>query len=1128
MRIAGELIMSKNQVQTKRGAAFRPRMVALAVLAAMPLLQASVTHAAPFDISNVPLYLGGTLDPNLMYIHDDSGSMYWSFLPDNASSNSIRATSNASNLQYYDPTATYLAPVDHNGDSLGDASFTSAWFNGYDLANRGSYRVNLSTSFRATWGYSGSWIGSSQAAYYHQFSPPRPGCAAPGNITDTDCYVKVVVPVAQRQNFANWYSYYRTRVYAAKAGISRAFATLGEGIRVGYGRINDGTSNTHDGKSVPVIQRGVRAFSGTAREQFFDWLFAAPADGGTPLRRSLDAAGKYFDNDNAVGPWSTTPGVSGGEHLSCRKSFTILMTDGYWNGSASGPALSNNDGTSGPSQSGPNGASFTYSAVSPFTDTYSNTLSDVAMYYWKNDLSSLDNRVPKTTLDPAFWQHMTTYTIGFGLSGTIDPDAAFDAITTGASISWINPVGTPDGHPAKIDDLLHAAVNSRGGYFSAKNPTEFSDALAKTLAAINSAVSTASAAVANSTRLDGNTMVYQAKYNSGDWTGEFLGFKLNPTTGALITPEAWDAADKIPAHGARNIFTWRTDTGSGADFEWADLSAAQKAELGNSSALLDYLRGDKTNEGTGATEYRIRNSKLGDVVNSTAAFVGTQDFGYGNATGLSAAEQSSYKTRRASGGYKGRAQTLYFGANDGMLHAIDATSGDERFAYVPNALFAGGNLAALADKDYTHRYYVDGSPKTADAPIRGNWRTVLVGSTGAGGRAYFAMDVEDATAFDKSKVLWEFTDPDLGVALGQASIVRTESGDWVALFGNGYNSDNHTARLFVLNLETGAVLAELDTAVGTAANPNGLSTPMAVDSDLNGNADLVYAGDMYGNLWKFDLSGGTSGSWKIAYGGKPLFEAKDSANKAQPITAKPQAGRFAARGKPEIMVYFGTGKFFEVGDQGAVSDPQTIYGVVDECGTSSGGSCASPTPLQRGSLLEQSIYHEVVDASFTDGSNTYEHDIRLITDDPLAPSDKGFFIDLVSPLNGLEGERLVNQPVLSEDRVQFITMTPDPDPCSAGGWSWFLELDPVTGGQTKFSPFDLNKDDEFTDQEFYNGPNGAVPVNGRRHAGGIVTGPPAKVGGPEGCVEVLPGDGNPMVQGNACPGSGRRSWRQIR
>ena len=274
--------MSKKQSQLIRNPV-RPRLLVAAVLAAIPILHASVSYAAPFDISNVPLYLGGTLEPNLMYIHDDSGSMFWSFLPDNASSNAIRATSNTANLQYYDPTATYLAPVDHNGNSLGDASFTLAWFDGYDLANRNSNRVNLSTSFRATWGYSGSWIGSSQAAYYHEFSPPRPGCAAPGNTTDTDCYVKVVVPVAQRQNFANWYSYYRTRVYAAKAGISRAFATLGEGIRVGYGRINDGSSNTIDGKSLQVIQRGVRGFSGTAREQFFDWLFAAPASGGTPL-----------------------------------------------------------------------------------------------------------------------------------------------------------------------------------------------------------------------------------------------------------------------------------------------------------------------------------------------------------------------------------------------------------------------------------------------------------------------------------------------------------------------------------------------------------------------------------------------------------------------------------------------------------------------------------------------------------------------------------------------------------------------------------------------------------------------------------------------------------------------------
>ncbi|MBI1904766.1 MAG: hypothetical protein HYS20_00795 [Rhodocyclales bacterium] len=1119
--------MSKKRNQLNRRAVMRPRMLVMAVLSAMPLLHATVTQAAPFDISNVPLYLGGTLDPNLMYIHDDSGSMYWSFLPDNASSNSVLATSSSANLQYYNPTATYLPPVDHNGDSLGDASFTAAWFDGYDLASRASNVVNLSTSFRATWAYAGSWIGGAQPAYYHQYSPPRTNCTTVAEMvsTNTNCYVKVVVPTAQQQNFANWYSYYRTRVYSAKAGISRAFATLGEGIRVGYGRINDGTSDTIDGKSVPVIQRGVRAFSGTSRQQFFDWLFAAPASGSTPLRRSLDAAGKYFDNDNAVGPWSTTPGVSGGEHLSCRKSFTILMTDGYWNGSASGPALANNDGTSGPSHSGPDDPSYTYSAVSPFTDTYSGTLADVAMYYWKNDLSSLDNRVKPTPLDPAFWQHMSTYAIGFGLAGAVDPDAAFDAITSGATITWGNPSGTAS-IPAKIDDLLHAGVNSRGGYFSANNPTEFSDALAKTLAAISDATSTASAAVANSTRLDGNTMVYQAKFDSGDWTGELLGYKLDTTTGLLGTADPKKASEGIDAHGARKLFTWRTDAGKGIVFDWDELSGAQQADLG-SKAMVNYLRGDKSNEGTGATKFRIRNSALGDIVNSTATFVGTQDFGYGTASGLTASERDSYKTRRADGSYKSRTQMLYFGANDGILHAVQANDLKEVFGYVPNILFSGGHLAALADKDYTHRYYVDGSPRAADARVGGAWRTVLVGSTGAGGRAYFAMDVEDAPSFDKSKVLWEFTEPDVGSALGQASIVRTESGNWVALFGNGYNSDGHTARLFILDLQTGAKLAELDTEVGTDASPNGLSTPLAVDSDLNGNADLVYAGDMYGNLWKFDLSGSNSSQWKIAYKSgpnpMPLFKAEDSGGKAQPITAKPQAARFASRGKPEIIVYFGTGKFFEVGDQGAVSDPQTLYGVVDECITDTSGSCgtASVAEVRRSNLVEQTINVEAYNVPF----GSFTSDIRLISDNPITPSHKGFFIDLISPVKGLQGERIVVEPVVSEDRVEFISMIPNPDPCGEGGESWFFALNPTTGGQTKFSPFDLNKDGDFSDKEFYNDGSKDVPVNGRRHPGGIVNGPPA---GPKDCEFVTDSGGNLSCEKKETAASGRRSWRQIR
>lgn len=1136
--------MSRKATVHQRINGLRLRPLILALGAALPLLALQPAEAAPFNIAEVPLWVGGSLEPNLMYIHDDSGSMYRSFLPDGIGNGYQRGTSSAYNIQYYNPAVTYLPPVDESGTSLGNASFTAAWFNGYDLAGRASNTVNLSSNFRPTWDYDGTWVSGTpvggEPAFYHVFSPPRTGCTTAAQMVPSTnaCYVKVVLPAAQQQNFANWYSYYRTRAYSAKAGVSRAFATIDGGIRVGYGRINKGTNSTIDGKSLPVIQRGVRAFEGASRKEFYDWLFGVVSSGSTPLRRSLNAAGQYFENDHATGPWSTTPGVAGGNHLSCRKSFTILMTDGYWNGPS--PGLGNVDNTGGPTVTGPNSQSHTYVAKSPFNDDHSDTLADVAMYYWKRDLSSLPNRVPTTSGNPAFWQHMVTMPIGFGVTGTVSKEAAFDAITSGAAITW----PAPTTNPGKADDLLHAAVNGRGDYFSANNPQAFEEELKRALASVNAKIGSSSGAVVSSPYLDADTLIYKALFDSSDWTGEYLAYEFDTDKKPKLNPK-WKASEQIPSHSLRKIFTWRTDESRGADFLWGDLSGGQQSEL-QTVDILQYLRGDQSKEGTGAGQFRKRNSVLGDIVNSTAAIVGTQDFGYGNATGLPQAQRDAYKTRRNSAAYKNRSKTLYVGANDGMLHAFNAQTGAERFAYVPNALFADGKLAKLSDKNYTHSYYVDGSPAIGDAYLDSSWRTILVGSTGAGGRAYFALDADDPVGFNKGKVMWEFTDPELGFAVGQASIVRTESGAWVAIFGNGYNSDSHRAQLFIVNLQTGALLKQFDTGVGTAASPNGLSRPVAIDSNLNGNADLVYAGDMQGNLWKFDISGNVA-DWTIAYEGggspKPLFKAVSSTAAVQPIQGAPNAARFSARGKPEIMVYFGTGKFLEVGDQGALNPVNSLYGVIDECGvkyltpgslnTARPGGCDSATgaaKVLRSNLLKQEIILEQMNRSFADeDGNTFSHDIRLVSNNTMSASHRGFYLDLIPPSPAsAQGERYIQQPRISNDRVQYITMVPDPDPCSAGGVSWFMEIDPASGGRTKHSVFDLNNDGQFNGDEFVTNPlnpSEKIPVSGRRSAGGIVNEGTGEVED-QGCV--VDSSGAIVCADENRAQAGRRSWQQIR
>lgn len=380
-------------------------------------------------------------------------------------------------------------------------------------------------------------------------------------IERTDCVGGICTYAQEIQNFANWYTYYRSRTLAARAGIGRAFSEQGEDMRVGFGSINK-ASESIDGVDTGTIVSGVRAFSGTNRQNFFDQLYTRDVpQSGTPLRRALDDAGQYFSRDDNKGPWGEDPGFEDTtDHLSCRAAYTILMTDGYWSGGSdneagTSDARANVDGTAGTEISGPEGKTYTYSAVSPFTDSNSNTLADVAMYYWKNDLrADLDNSVPvkDDTIDPAFWQHMVTFGVGLGVEGSIDKDTAFNAIDTETSVTWPDP---SSGNSDKIDDLLHASVNGRGGFFSAADPQTFANDLSEVLENIVGRTDGSASSVAtNSTRLGTDTVIYQALFNSTDWSGELRALGLNSDGTVGATKWKTEDSDFVGA-GTRNIVT---------------------------------------------------------------------------------------------------------------------------------------------------------------------------------------------------------------------------------------------------------------------------------------------------------------------------------------------------------------------------------------------------------------------------------------------------------------------------------------------------------------------------------------------------------------------------------------------
>ena len=468
---------------------------------------------------------------------------------------------------------------------------------------------------------------------------------------------------------------------------------------------------------------------------------------------------------------------------------------------------------------------------------------------------------------------------------------------------------------------------------------------------------------------------------------------------------------------------------------------------------------------------------------------------------------------------------LFVGANDGMLHAFDALTGVERWAYIPSQLVP--SLRVLTDPRYRHRYFVDGSPVVGDAYYDAAWKSVLVGTLGAGGRGVFALDVTNPDSFGTGSVLWEFTDAqdaNLGHVIGRASIARMANGEWAAIFGSGYGSGK-AARLYIRNLKTGAEIKTLSTVHSSqeaSAVANGLASPLPVDLDGDTITDVIYAGDLYGNLWKFDL-GGNANSWDVAFkqgnNPRPLFTACASGDASgpfacaaasrQPITSRPVAGY----GQGGVMVYFGTGKFFETGDNivDANTPKQTFYAVLD----------ANARVAGRSALTQQTITSEA-----TYDHDGYEYELRTTSNTLPGANSKGWYLDVVSP-NGAEGERIVASPVLREGRIIFATLIPSGDACDAGGSSWLMELSAASGSRLPHTPFDANNDGVIDGND---GAADGTPGSGMRSTVGIIQTPTIiEIPGTTNEVKISSGSEGGLMNTLESRGAtaGRTSWRQL-
>ncbi len=831
----------------------------------------------------------------------------------------------------------------------------------------------------------------------------------------------------ERQNFANWYSFYRRRELTAKNAVANVINSM-QGVYIGFMSVNGGLKQY----ALPVrVTLGGVTYDQTAA--LLNTLYAYNSNGSTPLRNGLKSVGLYFKGENmGTGlypsplPMNTNtdsyPFFIADKGGTCEQVFCIAMTDGYYNGSVSG--FGNEDGDNDTDFDGP-----------PFADSSSSTLADIAMYFYENDLkTNLTNDVPVSTQDPADHQHMVTYTLSFGVEGTLDrtltPDCPQGTCPTWPAIS---------GDAQKIDDMYHAAVNGRGKYVSANSPEELVDALNELKQDILSRLGSAAALATNSIRRQIGSTIYQGTYNTDNWFGDVTALPVNVKTGD-VGEALWSAnhqLDLTPWH-ERTIFTFNGS--SGVMFDYSQLTEGQRTALdtdpATSEQLSRFIRGDTSNDYAHGGPFRVRNSKLGDIVHSAPVY------------------------------YRG---ALFIGANDGMLHAFNAMTGDEMFAYVPNLVF--DHLKDLAETTYSHKYFVDNTPYVANLGSV----SLLVSGLRKGGKGYFCMDVSNPVTMDASDVKWEYPttqDNDMGYSFSRAFIVKTQAAGWVVIFGNGYDSVNQSAILYVLDASTGMVIRKFDTQVEGC---NGLSTPAVVDVDVDGNVDYAFAGDLLGNLWKFDLRGEAIDDWKIAFNNgvvdKPLITVRNGNGQVQPITTVPEVMSACQDGEGYVVI-FGTGQYLNSSDFDDTRT-QSFYGVWDWqelwedkesvefsekmylgiFNTDRFLSNISENPNlsdtgQAATLLQQSVSSSTAGWVSLTGNDITYYNPRLDTGSHL-----GWYFNLPT-----EGERNIRDPFLREGVAVMIGTIPSNSPCSSGGSSVLYQIDACSGGRTDSPQFDTNGD----------------------------------------------------------------------
>lgn len=1009
---------------------------------AVLLLAFVVSSYAATDISDTPLATKNNAPPNFMYMIDSSASM-----------------SNIVPEAPYTDATTYLSSC--SGSHVLAGGFTDPTNPGttqYDIVISSSGTPSIAGALTANFGSADSNKCFDPGQYY---VARLLGDTASGTNRIPGSYP----PAVYKGNYLNWYfgapsSYSsagnfgagaqrkpgtQTRLEIAKTAAKATLASLplpsGSPPSKPKARIGLSSYSSGGGLLLKNVSDLDSAATVTAINTAIDSLVP---NGATPLSETLTDIGQYFTlgytGNLTLHPDSASPstasvsqvfkqGTSTPHTLSmasgvtlpssgctgtacpiqywCQRSYAIVMTGGR---AQDDRALSSNTyladydgdcaganamyctgsydmkkpGSAGAGHPGHVGGFHSYASEgSDYLDDVAQALYEIDL---RPDLAAPSGRSKKN--------NVRTYTIGFAhAQGQNDP-------------------------------LLQETAAQGGGLFlTASDTPTLSAAFSKATAdALAKDGASASVAVVNAQIMLDN-IAYASSYNSGMWTGDLNAYSLDTTTGLPILPAIWSAQPRLDSRTQtnRNIVTY--DGTVGVVFDAANTGVAAN--------LVNYLRGDRSNEGTSAGYLRVRAHLLGDIVNAEPVVV-------------------KY----------GTTPIVYQGANDGMLHvftgcggagdvcAAGVSPGDELWAYIPKLIRDSGKLnstgGGLADQNYAHYFFVDATPAVADVTVSGTTTKLLVGGLGAGGNGYYALDITNPSAASESayatKVMWEAlgANASMGYGYGTPLVVNTPSDGWLVLVTSGYNNSDGSGKLFALDPLTGAIQRTIDTGAGSPANPAGLAyiakLNSAAASDVIG---FVYGGDLLGNVWRFDLTNWTA--TRIAV-------LRDGSGNTQPVSSAPAVGSPAGMAGRYYAVYVGTGLYLGDSDipgntpvNSFATQTQSYYGIIDDTSLvtptlpvirgNNGTAC--PVGGGNGDFVCQSP------GSVQNGGTQYTN-----TDNAMTNLQKGWYFDI--PItNG----RNVTPPQLTSGGALAMTVNiPTNQICDPGGTSWFANVNAANGG----------------------------------------------------------------------------------